>query len=68
MSIEDGYFLACELERIDVRDSAAVRTALQAFEERRKPHTKQVTEQAFYHRLRLPPPAAPAAAAARPRL
>jgi 2-polyprenyl-6-methoxyphenol hydroxylase-like FAD-dependent oxidoreductase len=59
MSIEDGYFLACELERIDVRDSAAVRTALQAFEERRKPHTKQVTEQAFYtgfafHRLPRP--------------
>ena len=59
MSIEDGYFLAGELERIDVRDSAAVRTALQAFEDRRKPHTRQVTEQAFwtgwaFHRLPRP--------------
>ena len=59
MSIEDGYFLACELERVDVRDTAAVRGALQAFEDRRKPHTRQVTEQAFwtgwaFHRLPRP--------------
>jgi 2-polyprenyl-6-methoxyphenol hydroxylase-like FAD-dependent oxidoreductase len=47
MSIEDGYFLACELERVDVRDPAAVRRALQAFEDRRKPHTAQVTEMAY---------------------
>jgi 2-polyprenyl-6-methoxyphenol hydroxylase-like FAD-dependent oxidoreductase len=47
MSIEDGYFLAAELERIDVTDPAAVRRALQAFEDRRKPHTKRVTEQAY---------------------
>lgn len=39
MSIEDGYFLASELERIlDVRDTAAVHAALQAYEDRRKPH------------------------------
>jgi 6-hydroxynicotinate 3-monooxygenase len=48
MSIEDGYFLATELEKIDVRDTGAVRGALQAFEDRRKPHTRQVTQQAFY--------------------
>ncbi len=47
MSIEDGYFLASELERIDVGDLGAVRRALQAFEDRRKPHTKQVTEMAY---------------------
>ena len=68
MSIEDGYFLAGELERIDVRDSAAVRTALQAFEDRRKPHTKPGDRAGVLHRLRVPPPAAPAATAARPRL
>ena len=59
MSIEDGYFLASELEHIDVRDTLAVRAALQAYEDRRKPHTRQVTEQAFYtgfmfHRLPRP--------------
>jgi 6-hydroxynicotinate 3-monooxygenase len=59
MSIEDGYFLAAELERIDVADTAAVRRALQAYEDRRKPHTKRVTEQAFmtgfmFHRLPAP--------------
>jgi 2-polyprenyl-6-methoxyphenol hydroxylase-like FAD-dependent oxidoreductase len=47
MSIEDGYFLAAELERIDVTDPAATRGALQVFEDRRKPHTKRVTEQAY---------------------
>src|SRR3954447_4720020 len=56
MSIEDGYFLGSELEGLDVRDSAAVRGALQAFEERRKPHTRRVTQQAFqtgyaFHRI-----------------
>jgi 6-hydroxynicotinate 3-monooxygenase len=59
MSIEDGYFLASELERIDVADDTAVRVALQRFEDRRKPHTKRVTEQAFwtgymFHRLPRP--------------
>ncbi len=57
MSIEDGYFLAAELERVDVRDSAQVRAALQAFEERRKPHTRQVSQLAHYNGImfhRLP--------------
>jgi 6-hydroxynicotinate 3-monooxygenase len=59
MSIEDGYFLASELERVDIRDTRAVRAALQAFEDRRKPHTRWVTEQAFFtgfafHRLPAP--------------
>ncbi len=47
MSIEDGYFLAHELAQVDVRDTPAVRGALQAFEERRKPHTAEVTETAY---------------------
>ena len=49
MSIEDGYYLARELAAVDVRDSAAIRSALQAYEERRKPHTAYVSELA--HRL-----------------
>ncbi len=56
MSIEDGYFLAAELERVDVRDGAAVRRALQAFEDRRKKHTAQVSQMAWmngimFHRI-----------------
>src|SRR5947209_2991508 len=43
MSIEDGYFLASELEQVDVHDTAQVRQALQAFEDRRKPHTRRVS-------------------------
>src|SRR4051794_2259146 len=59
MSIEDGYFLASELERIDVHDLRAVRRALQAFEDRRKPHTRRVSQQAFFtgyafHRIPRP--------------
>ena len=49
MSIEDGYFLARELQAIEMSDSAAVRAALQRYEERRKPHTAQVTQQAFFN-------------------
>ena len=48
MSIEDGFFLAAELAGCDVRDLAQVRRALQAYEDRRKPHTKQVSEQAYW--------------------
>ena len=48
MSIEDGYFLARELAACNVKDTAAVRSALQAFEERRKPHTARVSQQAYY--------------------
>lgn len=59
MSVEDGYFLSIELEKVDVGDTGAVRQALQAFEDRRKPHTKRVTEQAFFtgygfHRIPKP--------------
>ena len=39
MSIEDGYFLARELSAGDVSNADFVRRALQAYEERRKPHT-----------------------------
>ncbi len=47
MSIEDGYFLAAELEPVDLRDPARTRTALQAFEERRKKHTSQISQMAW---------------------
>ena len=47
MSIEDGYFLAAELERVEIRDGARVRDALQAFEERRKKHTATVSQMAW---------------------
>ena len=62
MSIEDGYFLAAELERTGVRDLGAVREALQAFEERRKPHTSKVSQLAYYNGIvfhRLPAPLRP---------
>jgi len=52
MSIEDGYFLARELSAVDIADTAAVRGALQAYEDRRKPHTAQVS-QAAYHTGRV---------------
>jgi 6-hydroxynicotinate 3-monooxygenase len=48
MSIEDGYFLAAELQTGDLSDLAHVRRALQAYEDRRKPHTRQVSEQAYW--------------------
>ena len=59
MSIEDGYFLARELAAVDIRDRAAVEGALQAYEERRKPHTAYVTELAYkvgrmFHHLPKP--------------
>ena len=59
MSIEDGYFLAGELDAIDIADTTAVRGALKAYEDRRKPHTKSVTELAYmngrmFHRLPRP--------------
>lgn len=47
MSIEDGYFLARELSAVEVRDRAAVGRALQAYEERRKPHTAYISELAY---------------------
>lgn len=48
MSIEDGYFLARELDAVDVRDAAAVAGALQRFEDRRKPHTFKITQGAYF--------------------
>jgi 6-hydroxynicotinate 3-monooxygenase len=56
MSIEDGYFLAAELEQVNVHDAAAVARGLQAFEDRRKKHTAQVSQMAWanglmFHRL-----------------
>ena len=62
MSIEDGYFLAAELERVDAGADAQVRAALQAFEERRKKHTRQVSQLAYYNGImfhRLPAPLRP---------
>lgn len=49
MSIEDAYFLARELAAVDIRDSTAVRLALQAYEDRRKPHTSKMSQLAFYN-------------------
>jgi 6-hydroxynicotinate 3-monooxygenase len=49
MSIEDGYFLAAELEPVDMSDTDQVHSALQAFEERRKKHTSQVSQLAYYN-------------------
>lgn len=48
MSIEDGYFLARELQTCDIRDDTSVRNALQAYEDRRKPHTARVSQQAYF--------------------
>ncbi len=62
MSIEDGYFLAAELERVDIRRSAQTRAALQAFEDRRKKHTSQISQLAWVNGLmfhRAPPWLAP---------
>jgi 2-polyprenyl-6-methoxyphenol hydroxylase-like FAD-dependent oxidoreductase len=43
MSIEDGYFFGRALRDVDLTDLAAVRAALQSYEDPRKPHTaKQV--------------------------
>jgi 6-hydroxynicotinate 3-monooxygenase len=48
MSIEDGYFLARELTACDISDNQSVRAALQAYEDRRKPHTARVSQQAYF--------------------
>ena len=49
MAIEDGYFLARELRVSGVSDTAVVGQTLQRYEDRRKPHTAQVTEQAYFN-------------------
>jgi 2-polyprenyl-6-methoxyphenol hydroxylase-like FAD-dependent oxidoreductase len=47
MATEDGYFLGRRLAGVDLSDHAAVRTALDAFEAPRKPHTARQVQQAF---------------------
>ena len=59
MSIEDGYFLARELDACDIADTGAVRQALQAYEDRRKPHTAYISQTAYkvgrlFHHTPLP--------------
>jgi len=47
MSIEDGYFLGVALRGVDLTDLAAVRLALDAYEEPRKPHTARQVQMAW---------------------
>jgi 2-polyprenyl-6-methoxyphenol hydroxylase-like FAD-dependent oxidoreductase len=47
MSIEFGYFLAHEMAAVDLADTGAARRALQAYEDRRKPHTARVVQEAY---------------------
>jgi 2-polyprenyl-6-methoxyphenol hydroxylase-like FAD-dependent oxidoreductase len=47
MSIEDGYFLGTALRGADLADLAAVRSALQSYEDPRKPHTARQVQQAW---------------------
>ena len=47
MATEDGYFLGRRLAGVDLTDYAAVREALDAFEEPRKPHTARQVQQAY---------------------
>ncbi|MGO1543466.1 MAG: FAD-dependent oxidoreductase [Gulosibacter sp.] len=48
MSIEDGYFIAETLAAVDATDTEAVAAALQQFEDKRKPHTGPVSQQAYF--------------------
>ncbi|MGY1625131.1 FAD-dependent oxidoreductase [Geodermatophilus sp. SYSU D00965] len=47
MSIEDGYFIGRALRGVDLTDAAAVRRALQSYEDPRKPHTARQVQQAW---------------------
>jgi 2-polyprenyl-6-methoxyphenol hydroxylase-like FAD-dependent oxidoreductase len=47
MATEDGYFLGRRLAGVDLSDLAAVRTALDAFEAPRRPHTARQVQQAY---------------------
>ena len=47
MATEDGYFLGRRLAGVDLTDYAAVRAALDAYEEPRKPHTARQVQQAY---------------------
>ncbi len=48
MSIEDGYFLARLLDGVDITDRAALEGALSAYEQKRRPHTTEVCQGAFF--------------------
>ena len=47
MATEDGYFVGRRLAGVDLSDYQAVRTALDAFEAPRKPHTARQSQQAY---------------------
>jgi 2-polyprenyl-6-methoxyphenol hydroxylase-like FAD-dependent oxidoreductase len=47
MSIEDGYFFGRALRGVDLTDAGAVRSALQSYEDPRKPHTARQVQQAW---------------------
>lgn len=47
MATEDGYFLGRRLAGVDLSDYPAVRTALDAFEAPRRPHTARQVQQAY---------------------
>ena len=68
MSIEDGYFFGRALRGVDLTDLAAVRQALQSYEDPRKPHTAKQVQHGADARQDLPPRARPAAAGPRLRL
>jgi 2-polyprenyl-6-methoxyphenol hydroxylase-like FAD-dependent oxidoreductase len=48
MATEDGYFIGRRLAGVDLTDHIAVRTALQEFEERRRPHTSRQSQTAYF--------------------
>lgn len=47
MAIEDAYFLGRRLAGVDLTDQAAVETALAAFEEPRRKHSRRQSQQAY---------------------
>jgi 2-polyprenyl-6-methoxyphenol hydroxylase-like FAD-dependent oxidoreductase len=47
MAIEDGFFVGRALRDVDLTDPTAVRTALQRYEDPRKPHTAQQVKLAW---------------------
>ena len=59
MAIEDGYFLGRRLAGVDLTNYNAVRSALDAFEEPRRPHTTRQVQAAYvlgqvFHHLPTP--------------
>ena len=47
MAIEDGYFVGRQLAGLDLSKYAAVRAALDAYENPRKPHTAKQVQMAY---------------------